>query len=164
VNSSVLQINISRGGMPKRAIAEAEVNSLGIVGDHQAHPEVHGGPFQALLLVTSEGIEELIAEGFPLFPGALGENLTTLGLDRRWLRTGQRYRVGEVIIELTTLRQPCSQLSVYGLGIQRAVYDAKMDSGDVTSPRWGLGGFYASVMRGGTIRTGDPIQLLEELA
>jgi MOSC domain-containing protein YiiM len=164
VNSSVLQISISRGGVPKRAIGEAEVNSLGIVGDHQAHPEVHGGPFQAVLLVTWEGIEELIRQGFPLFPGALGENLTTRGLDRRWLRAGQRYRVGEIIIELTTLRQPCAQLSVYGAGIQRAVYDAEAAAGDSASPRWALGGFYASVMRGGTIRTGDPIQLLEELA
>jgi MOSC domain-containing protein YiiM len=36
--------------------------------------------------------------------------------------------------------------------------------GDHTSPRWGLSGFYASVLQPGAIRPGDPIQLLEALA
>jgi MOSC domain-containing protein YiiM len=164
VTGSILQINISRGGVPKRSIPEGEVNSLGIIGDEHAHPEFHGGPRQALLLITAEGIDELIAQGFPLFYGALGENITTRGLDRRWMRSGQRYRIGEIMIELTKLRQPCDQLSVYGPGIQRAVYDAPVRAGDIASPRWALGGFYASVMQTGTIRTGDPIELLEELA
>ncbi len=159
VTGSILQISISRGGVPKRAIPEGEVNSLGIVGDSHAHPQFHGGPRQALLLITSEGIDELMAAGFPLFYGALGENITSRGIDRRWMRAGQRYRLGGVLIELTKLRQPCEQLSVYGRGIQQAVYDA-----DPSSPRWALGGFYASVLQGGTIRAGDPIELIEELA
>ena len=164
MTGSILQINVSRGGVPKRAIPEGDVAALGIVGDHQAHPQFHGGPRQALLLITSEGIDELIAQGFPLFYGALGENITTRGIDRSAMRVGQRYRLGDVLIELTKLRQPCDQLSVYGPGIQRAVFDSEMKAGNVASPRWGLGGFYASVIRAGTIRAGDPIQLLEELA
>ena len=73
----IVQINISPGGVPKRPIAEAEVTPEGIRGDSWAHPQIHGGPNQALLLITSEGIGELIAQGYPVFPGALGENLTT---------------------------------------------------------------------------------------
>src|SRR3984885_15508576 len=111
---SIVQIHISPGGIPKRPIAEAEVTVQGIRGDSWAHPEIHGGPNQALLLITSEGIEELIAQGYPLYPGALGENLTISGLDRRQMRVGQRYRAGEVIFELTKLRVPCDTLSVYG--------------------------------------------------
>jgi MOSC domain-containing protein YiiM len=164
VSASIIQINISRGGVPKRPIPAGEVTSLGLDGDHHAHPEFHGGASQALLVITAEGIDELIAQGFPLFAGALGENLTTRGLDRRALRLGQRYRTPNVILELTKLRAPCDQLSVYGYGIQRAVYDAQVQAGDASSPRWGLGGFYASVIQPGTIRPGDPIILLEELA
>ena len=52
---------------------------------------------QALLLITSEGIDELIEQGYPVFAGAMGENLTTLGLDRRQMRIGQRYRVGRSV-------------------------------------------------------------------
>jgi MOSC domain-containing protein YiiM len=159
---SVVQINVSRGGIPKRAIASGEVTSVGIVGDVCSHPQFHGGPTRALLLITSEGIEELAAMGFPLYHGALGENLTTRGIDRRSFRLGQRYRVGNAVIELTSVRGPCDALSVYGPGIQKAVYDARVKSGDPTSPLWGLSGFYTSVLRPGTIHTGDPISLLEE--
>jgi MOSC domain-containing protein YiiM len=161
VSGSIVQISTSRGGVPKHAIPSAEVNTLGIIGDACAHPDVHGGPLQAVLLVTSEGIDELIAAGYPLFFGALGENLTTRGLDRHAMRFGQRYRVGDgVVIELTKLREPCNQLSVYGFGIQRFVIDSQAAAGDPQSPRWGLGGFYAAVVAPGTIRTGDPIELL----
>jgi MOSC domain-containing protein YiiM len=163
VSASIVQINVSRGGVPKRAIPEADVTTLGIAGDDQAHPLIHGGPLQALLIVTMEGIDELIAQGFPLFAGALGENITTRGLDRCALRIGQRYRTPNVIFELTKVRAPCEQLHIYGSGIQKAVYDAKTRDGDPSSPRWGLSGFYASVLQPGAMRPGDPIILLEEL-
>lgn len=160
MSASIVQINISRGGVPKRAISSGDVTALGIAGDECAHPGIHGGPQQALLLITSEGIEELTAVGFPLYNGALGENLTTRGLDRRSLRIGQRYRIGAIIIELTKVRAPCDQLNVYGPGIQRAVYDAQVHAGDPHTPLWGLSGFYASVIQPGPIRPGDPIALL----
>jgi MOSC domain-containing protein YiiM len=161
--ASVLQINTSRGGLPKRPAFFGEVGVEGIAGDGHAHPQVHGGPRKAVLLVTVEGIEELKAQGFPLYPGALGENITTSGLDRRKMRLGQRYRVGEVILELTKMRQPCEQLTPYGEGIHKAVYDAEVKAGNTASPVWGLGGFYASVIRTGTVRPGDAITLLEEV-
>ena len=133
----------------------------GIVGDSHAHPQFHGGPRKAVLLITSEGIAEVAALGFPLFHGALGENLTTEGLDRRAVRIGQRYRIGQATLEITKLRLPCETLSVYGPGIQAAIFDPQVKAGDPTSPRWGLSGFYASVVRPGTIRTGDSIALLD---
>ena len=163
MTGSILQINISPGGVPKRAIAEATVSPAGIVGDSWAHPDIHGGPRQALLLIAAESIEELIALGFPLFFGALGENLTTHGLDRRQMRFGQRYRIGDVLIELTKMRGPCSTLDVYGPGIHRALYDAQVKAGDASSPRWGLSGFYATVVRGGVIRPGDRIALVDQV-
>lgn len=105
-SASVLQINVSLGGIPKRPIPAGVVTSLGIAGDAHANPQVHGGPRQAILIITSEGIDELKAQGFPLYHGALGENLTTRGLDRRSLRIGQRYRIGEVLVEITKVRSP----------------------------------------------------------
>ncbi|HYK17952.1 MAG TPA: MOSC domain-containing protein [Bryobacteraceae bacterium] len=159
----ILQINISPGGIPKRPILEAVVTREGIRGDAWAHPEFHGGPNQALLLITSEGIAELVSQGFPLYAGALGENLTTVGLDRRQMRPGQRYRAGEVLLELTKPRSPCGALSVYGPGIQHAVYDAQVRAGDTQSPRWGLGGFYARVIQPGVIRPHDIITLVDHV-
>jgi len=159
----VLQINISPGGIPKRPIAEAMVTAAGIRGDAWAHPQIHGGAKQALLLITSEGVEELAAQGFPVSSGALGENLTTSGLDRRQMRVGQRYRAGEVFLELTKLRAPCATLDVFGPGIQRAVYDARVKAGDPSTPCWGLGGFYAQVIQPGVIRPHDIITLVDQV-
>jgi len=161
--SSILQINISPGGIPKRPIAEGIVTVECIRGDAWAHPQFHGGPNQALLLITSEGIAELMAQGFPLYYGALGENLTTSGLDRRQMRIGQRYRAGEVLLELTKLRSPCSTLDQYGPGIRQAIYDAQVKAGDPASPRWGLSGFYARVIRPGVIRPHDIITLVDQV-
>ncbi|HXR44219.1 MAG TPA: MOSC domain-containing protein [Pseudolysinimonas sp.] len=158
MNGVVLQVNVSKGGIPKTAIPSAEVTERGIDGDAWRFP-FHGGRRQAILLITIEGLEELIAKGFPLFAGALGENLTTRGLDRRALRFGQRLRAGGTEIELTRMRTPCATLNVYGSGIQAAMFDAAVQAGDPASPRWGLSGFYASVVQPGTVRPGDAITL-----
>ena len=163
MTGSILQINISPGGIPKRAIPEAIVTPEGIRGDSWAHPDIHGGPDKALLLVTSEGIDELVAQGFALYPGAMGENLTTQGLDRRQMRIGQRYRAGEIVLELTKLRTPCATLDVYGPAIKQAIYDAQINAGDASTPRWGLSGFYTRVVRGGLLRTRDIIVLVDQV-
>ena len=159
----IAHINISRGGVPKHPIPEALVHPLGLEGDGHAHPHIHGGPNQALLLITAEAIEELRVQGFAVYPGALGENITTEGIDRRQMRSGQRYRLGDVIIELTQVRAPCHQLDGYGAGIQKAMYNkAAVKAGDASTPTWAISGFYASVVQSGTIRTGAPIVLLDQ--
>jgi len=157
----VVQISISQGGVPKRAVPLAEVTPGGIVGDRWRHPQIHGGPRKAVLLITAEGIEELSAQGFRVYAGALGENITTLNLDRRSLRLGQRYRIGGVVIELSEIRAPCGTLNVYGKGIQAAMYDAQTRAGDPASPCWGLSGFYASVVCPGVTHAGDVISLVD---
>jgi MOSC domain-containing protein YiiM len=159
----VVQISVSNGGVPKLPVAEALVTPLGIEGDCHAHPEIHGGLKKALLWICEEAIEELKALGYPLHAGALGENLTTRGVDRRKLRIGQRWRAGGVVMELTKVREPCRSIQVYGLDIGTAVYDQSVKSGDWSSPRWGLGGFYASVVQPGPIRAGDSLVLLDTL-
>jgi MOSC domain-containing protein YiiM len=164
VTGHIVQINTSRGNVPKRPVVEAMVTPLGVVGDSHDHPRVHGGPRQALLLMTVEGIDELVAQGFPLYPGALGENLTTRGIDRKMWRIGQRWRAGDVIFELTKIRIPCTTIDVYGAGIGEAMYDPEVRAGDHTSTLWGLSGIYASVVQPGTVRTGDPISLVSEFA
>ena len=156
VVGTVLQVNVSRGGIPKRAIPSGELTAAGISGDAWRYP-FHGGTRKAILIIAIEGIDELCAQGFPLFPGALGENLTIRGLDRHALQLGQRLQVGDATIELTTIRTPCSTLDVYGTGIQAAMYDARVQEGDRDSPRWGLSGFYASVVQPGSVRPGDAI-------
>jgi MOSC domain-containing protein YiiM len=132
----VVQISISQGGIPKRAVPSADVIASGIVGDSWRHPQIHGGADQAILLITAEGI------------------------GRRSLRVGQCYRAGEVVLEISKRRAPCQTLNVYGTGIQAAMFDAQVKAGDPASPRWGLSGFYAAVVRTGAMRVGDSITIL----
>ncbi|MDP9114217.1 MAG: MOSC domain-containing protein [Acidobacteriota bacterium] len=160
MTGSIVQISVSDGGVPKHAIPVGILTPLGLETDQQAHPAIHGGPQQALLLITAEGIAELALQGFPLTHGSLGENLTTSGIARREWRIGQRWEVGpEVLIEITKRRAPCQTLNVYGPGIQAAIYDGLAAAGNPSSPKWGLSGFYASVIRPGIIHPGDEIAL-----
>lgn len=135
------------------------MTARGVAGDDWRRKRYHGGPRQALLLVADEALARLRAAGFPVFPGALGENLTTRGLDFRAFRAGQRYRVGEVLLELTRLRAPCRTLDVFGAGIREALYDIRAKAGDPASPVWGEGGFYAAVLEPGRIAPGDRIAI-----
>ena len=157
----VEQINTSKGGLPKSPVLHAVITTEGIDGDRHKHPQYHGGALKALLLITTEVLDELKAKGFSVYPGAMGENLTTRGLDRRSMRPGQRYRAGSVLLELTRMRQPCAQLHPYGAGIQNAIFDSSVKAGDTLSPLWGLGGFYASVIQPGEIQPGDIIALVD---
>jgi MOSC domain-containing protein YiiM len=159
MTGTVVQISVSPGGIPKHAIESGVLTAAGLAGDAWRYP-FHGGKRQAVLLVTLEGIDELIEQGFALFPGALGENLTSRGLNRQDLRLGQRLRVGDATIALTRARAPCATLDVYGPGIQAAMYDARVQAGEPASPRWGLSGFYASVVEPGMVRHGDTIALV----
>ena len=153
-------MSVSPGGVPKHAVPVGTLTVSGLEGDSHGHPDIHGGPKQAVLLITSEGIEELAEHGFPLTYGSLGENLTTRGIDRGEWRVGQRWRIGtEAVIEITKRRAPCQTLSAYGPGIQAAIFDAHAGAGDPSSPKWGLSGFYASVIQPGAIRPGDEIIL-----
>jgi MOSC domain-containing protein YiiM len=162
--ASILQVNISPGGLPKRPVLEAYIHTLGLEGDSFNHPEFHGGPKKAVLIIASEIVDELKARGFPVFYGALGENLTTVGLDIRQLRIGDRLRAGGALLEITQARVPCSQLDVYGATLKTEIWDHQVKTGDFTSPRWGMSGFKASVVEPGAVRPGDIISIVAQSA
>jgi len=164
MTGTIVQINTSPGGVPKRAVFEGSVRFRGLDGDSWAHPQFHGGPNQALLLIAEEVIDILKAKGYPVYPGALGENLTTRGLDPRHFRIGQTYRAGTARFRLTKLRTPCSTIQIYGRQIGREIYDAQAKAGDPASPVWCFAGIYAGVVTEGVIHPGDPISLESELA
>lgn len=160
MRGAIVQLSVSAGGLPKTPVETACLTELGLQGDAVAHPLIHGGPRKAVLLVTLEGIEELKARGYPLFPGALGENFTVRGLDRRAMRLGQRFRAGSALLELTRLRGPCSSLDVYGPRLKLDLQTKGLEPG---APAWGLGGFYAAVLEPGSVRVNDIIWLVDAL-
>jgi MOSC domain-containing protein YiiM len=80
-SARIVQISVSPGGVPKRAVSSARVTTLGLEGDVQRDREHHGGPERALCLFSQERIRALQAEGHPVTPGSIGENVTLEGLD-----------------------------------------------------------------------------------
>jgi MOSC domain-containing protein YiiM len=133
------------------------ITAVGLAGDACAHPQIHGGPNQAILLIAAETVDELKSRGYPVFYGAMGENLTTRGLDPRQLRIGQQLRAGGALLEITKVRGPCTQLDVYGPSIKQEIYDQQVKAKDPTSPRWGMSGFYARVIKPGPVNPGDMV-------
>ena len=78
---TIASINISSGGVPKRRVTGAKVTHFGLVGDDQDDKVHHGGPERAVCLYSLEKVRALHAEGHPIEPGSLGENLTVEGLE-----------------------------------------------------------------------------------
>jgi MOSC domain-containing protein YiiM len=106
-------------------------------------------------LIPAELLDSLVARGFRVSPGAVGENVTTRGLDLLALPTGARLRLGaDAVVEVTGLRNPCVQLDRFQAGLQRAVLD-RDDAGNLIRKA----GVMAIVLHDGAVRAGDAIEL-----
>ena len=84
----------------------------------------------------------------------MGENITTRNIDLLALSTGTRLRIGAAIVEVTGLRNPCSQIDRFQPGLMAAVLGRDSQGGLVRKA-----GVMAIVVAGGEVRTGDPIQV-----
>ncbi|HEU4978632.1 MAG TPA: MOSC domain-containing protein [Solirubrobacteraceae bacterium] len=141
------------------------IAGLGVEGDAHAgatvkhRSRVRRDPTQPNLrqvhLIHAELHEELRARGFDVEPGAMGENVTTSGIDLLALPAGTRLALGgEAVVELTGLRNPCVQLDRHRRGLMEAVLDRDEDGELIRKA-----GVMAIVVAGGDVRPGDPIAL-----
>jgi MOSC domain-containing protein YiiM/GNAT superfamily N-acetyltransferase len=150
----VLQVNLSPGGVPKLPVAEARIGRDGLVGDVHHHDAVHGGPHRAVCLLASEAIDRVRADGHPgVGPGAVGENLTTAGIELSLLAAGARLAVGdEVVLEIAGPANPCDVIKgafTAGKSGRISILLHPTDSR-----------MYARVEREGIVRPGDAIRVL----
>jgi MOSC domain-containing protein YiiM len=152
----IFQINISQGGVPKTPIRSGDVTELGLVGDVQRDKRYHGGPNRALCLYPLELILQLQREGHPIFPGSVGENITTTGLDFERLTIGDRLQIGALLVEITDYAPPCAT-------IKGSFKDGRYSRISVkTNP--GESRLYVQVLQTGTIAIGDRIVVLDAAA
>jgi len=153
VTGRIVQISVSPGGVPKNAVPSAEVTCAGVEGDAHRDLEHHGGPDRAVCLFSLERIQALQAEGHPVVPGALGENVTIEGLVWDDVVPGSRLELGEhVLLEVTRYTSPC-------LNIRPSF--SHRDSSRVSEKRHpGWSRVYTRVLVPGHISTGDPVRLL----
>ena len=149
----VVQVSISPGGVPKKPIEAGTVAELGIEGDGHRDKRHHGGPDRALCLWAIERIEALQAEGHPIFAGAAGENVTTRGIDWDRVVPGVQMRLGDVLCEVTGYASPCDNNAEWFKDREFVRMSQKVH------PGWSR--TYARIIEPGTIRPGDPVELLE---
>jgi MOSC domain-containing protein YiiM len=151
----VFQINAAKeGGVPKPAQRDVQVDLEGIVGSRVAHPEDHGGPERAICLYSLERIVALQAEGHPVFPGSIGENVTTVGLNWDEIVPGIRLRIGaDLLLEVTKYTSPCTTI---GESFVDGHYERISQK---VSPGWSR--VYARVLEPGRMQIGDPLAIVE---
>jgi len=135
-------------GINKQPVLSAQVATLGLVGDAVLDTKHHGGPDQAVYIYFAEDYAFWEKElGHKLRPGQFGENLTIEGIDTADVCVGDRFAIGDVILEVSEHRTPC------------ATFAAQM--GD---PRWvkqfakaRRPGAYARVLHEGSVHPGDAV-------
>jgi MOSC domain-containing protein YiiM len=145
--SRIFQLSRSPGGVPKLAVREARATVLGLDGDDHAHPKIHGGPDRALCLYSLEAILALQAQGHPIVPGSVGENVTITGHPWTTLAAGTQLRLGdEVVVELTRIAAPC-----------KTIIESFADRSSKRLAEPAIGRWYARVLREGVLRVGDSV-------
>ncbi|MDQ0709511.1 MOSC domain-containing protein YiiM [Arthrobacter woluwensis] len=106
-------------------------------------------------LIQAELFEDLRAAGFPVKPGDLGENLTTKGVDLLSLPVGTRLLMGETVVTVTGLRNPCQQINGFQKGLLKQVLKVDREGRPIR-----LAGVMGIVSRGGELSTGDRIEVV----
>ena len=133
------------------------VNRLCIADDEQADLSVYGGLDKAIYAYPQEHYafwiqerERVLKKLLPLQPGAMGENLTTVGLLESALWVGDRLLIGEVLLEVTEPRAPCFKFNAR-MGYAHAVKQMLQA---------GCSGVYLKVIQTGSLQAGLVISLL----
>ncbi len=107
-------------------------------------------------LIHSELHDELNEKGFDVKAGDMGENITTRGINLLELPTNTVLKIGKTAeIQITGLRNPCSQLNNFQEGLMQAVLD-KDENGNLIRKA----GIMAVVLKSGAVSTGDYIKVV----
>ncbi len=148
-DGEVAALHVGSGGVPKFPVEHVTIGRSGLEGDRQGNRKHHGRPFQAVCLWSAEVIEALAADGHPVGFGCAGENVTVRGTDWASVLPGQRLRVGDALLEVTSYAIPCAANNQWF---------ADNDSSRLHHRHGtGLSRLYASVVEPGAVSTGDPV-------
>ncbi len=120
------------------------VSSAVLRENHGIEGDAHAGKWhRQVSLLDLEKIEDFRAHGADVDFGAFGENLIIEGFDFRNLPIGTKFRIGNVLLEMTQIGKEChTHCAIYHL------------VGDCIMPREGV---FAKVLEGGTVREGDEV-------
>jgi MOSC domain-containing protein YiiM len=130
---------------------------LGVTVKHRSRVRADPGQpnLRQVHLIQAELLDELADQGFDVGPADLGENITTRGIDLLALPRGTVLRLGaDVELQVTGLRNPCSQINKFQPGLLKAVLD-KGPNGEVIRKT----GVMTIVLKGGVVVPGDAVDI-----
>ena len=132
---------------------KVRLTRLGLEGDAVADTRHHGGPDKAVLCYAASHYDRWREElpELAMSPGAFAENLTVEGADESSVCLGDRYRIGDVEVEVSQPRQPCWKIA-RRWGIKSLTK---------TVTQTGRTGWYLRVVREGFLQAGQTSQLLD---
>ena len=149
-------------GLPKLVVDAVQlIENYGVAGDYHAgrfvrhrylaHKDPTKPNLRQVLLVDTSILAEIAGQDIHLKPGMLGENITLGGVAVMSLAIGTQLEVGETLLEVTEVRNPCHQLNQIHPRLLKAVA-TKVD-GQVRRSA----GVMARILRGGWVRPGDAV-------
>ncbi len=166
MNGVVYQFNLKpktpgERGIPKFPVDHLYLSTLGEISHdkqgidfNRLRAEKKKGTIdRAVLLLPLETILDLQHEEWNVEAGHLGENITTQGIFHYQLALGQRYQIGQVILELTEPCKPCANLAILP-------YIGEGRVANFVQTLIGRRGWYAKVIQDGRITVGNKITLL----
>jgi MOSC domain-containing protein YiiM len=121
-----------------------------LVAGHGLEGDAHAGPWhRQVSLLALESVQKMRDAGLDVNPGDFAENITTVGLDLVSLPVGTKMAIGaEALGEVTQIGKECHT--------RCAIYH---QAGDCVMPREGI---FIKVLRGGVVRVGDEVSVLDE--
>ena len=143
--AEVVSVNISvKKGTVKREVPEIHLKLRhGIVGD------AHAGDWRRQIsLLAEESVDKMRSLLPGLQPGAFAENINTRGLELKTLPIGTRLRLGETEVEVTQIGKEC-----------HSDCEIKQRTGKCVMPTEGI---FAVVVKEGTVRKGDEIEIIKD--
>lgn len=142
--SSIRAISIS----DRKGVRKNNVDSASLVAGFGLADDAHGGRWhRQVSLLAQESIDTMRRRGLDVVAGNFAENLTTEGIDLTALGVGRHIRVGDSELVISQLGKICH--------VRCAIFRL---AGDCVMPREGI---FAVVTRGGAIKVGDPVTVLE---
>lgn len=131
---------------PAKGTQKTNVGEGTFIEDFGIQGDAHAGKWhRQVSLLSYDKIEEFRQRGAEVENGAFGENLVVEEIDFRSLPVGTRLYCSDVILEMTQIGKECH----HGCPIFQKM-------GDCIMPREGV---FARVIKGGTIKTGDEMQI-----
>jgi MOSC domain-containing protein YiiM len=115
---------IGRTSIDKRPVSGPVLaRRLGLEGDRVSDTKHHGGVDQAVYAFAREDLDRWAAElGTEIPNGQFGENLTTEGIDVNEAEVGERWLVGDAVLEVASVRIPCNDFKEW---MGRCGYDQR---------------------------------------